>query len=249
MHSWVDSTLRSFKFSLKWNLGKYFSISSALSLNSAWPNLLTLGFQVCAICAIVLSYCLQLSAMYFHVSNICDIVFPSLRSICLYLNWCTRPSDKFYGSKILRCENLVFFIFLQMPVGEILEAIKVFQPNLSMVATLIRHPNPDQYIKIFSTIFKYLRETHLIHIKVFQPNLSMVATLIRHLNPDQYIKIYSTLFKYLREKKHLIQINVKYIKVFQPNLLMFAIQTSPSLFLSIHLIRIFKKKTFVENEM
>ena len=91
-------------------------------------------------------------------------------------------------SKIFSCSKVVkisFSTFLQMPFGEILEAIKVFQPNLSMVATLIRHPNPDQYIKIFSTIFKYLRETHLIHIKVFQPNLSMVATLIRHPNPDQ----------------------------------------------------------------
>ena len=40
--------------------------------------------------------------MYFHVCNICDIVFPSFRSISLYLNWCTRPSDKFYGSKFVQ---------------------------------------------------------------------------------------------------------------------------------------------------
>ena len=33
--------------------------------------------------------------------NICDIVFPSFRSISLYLNWCTKPSDKLYGSKIV----------------------------------------------------------------------------------------------------------------------------------------------------
>ena len=44
-----------------------------------------------------LSFCL--STICFHICNVCDIVFPSLRSICLYLNWCTRPSDNFYNSK------------------------------------------------------------------------------------------------------------------------------------------------------
>ena len=39
-----------------------------------------------------------LATICFHICNVCDIVFPSLRSICLYLNWCTRSSDNFYKS-------------------------------------------------------------------------------------------------------------------------------------------------------
>ena len=57
-----------------------------------------------------------LSTICFHICNVCDIVFPSLRSICLYLNWCTRPSDNFYSSKFFFF-FVFFFIFLRLSSG------------------------------------------------------------------------------------------------------------------------------------
>ena len=104
--------------------------------------------------------------MFFFLSvcNICDIVFPSFRSISLYLNWCTKPPDKLYGSKIVL--KLVFFfstnifchgkIFADAGEGNI-GGNQSF-PNLR-VATIIRHLNLRLgicFIKIFDKNIFYL---------------------------------------------------------------------------------------------
>ena len=63
MHSWVDSMLRSFKFLLKWNLGKYYCSNSARP-GSRLCKSVNISFSSLAICAVVLSYCEQCIFMW-----------------------------------------------------------------------------------------------------------------------------------------------------------------------------------------
>ena len=101
-----------------------------------------------------------LPAMYFHVSNICDIVFPSFRFISLYLNWCTRPSDMFYGSrivlKIVLCSKVVEIQFCDIfaDAGEGNIGSNQSFPTQSVDGC---HPNQTSQSRYLINISKYLR--------------------------------------------------------------------------------------------
>ena len=78
-------------FLIQWK-PKFWNLNLSIGKKCIWTNYNSSD----QLAHLWLSFCL--STICFHICNVCDIVFPSLRSICLYLNWCTRTSDNFYNS-------------------------------------------------------------------------------------------------------------------------------------------------------